>query len=163
MRRKHGRSRTPEYEVWCGIKKRCHDPAYREFHLYGGRGITMADEWRNSFERFFADMGCRPTPRHSIDRINNDGNYAPGNCHWATPAQQVRNRRVTKLSNEKAAEIRLLRSKGMTYRALAELFGVSDGSIGPILKGKMWRPINADGSYADESPTNRGVAIWRLL
>ena len=94
-----GTRRTGEYESWAGIIKRCLDVNSPRFVDYGARGITICARWRNSFENFIADMGLKPTPQHSIDRINNDGNYEPGNCRWATPSQQNRNkgnnRRIT--------------------------------------------------------------------
>lgn len=89
----HGQSKLAEYFVWKTMKARCRNPKNLEFKNYGGRGIKVCDRWLNSFEAFLGDMGRRPTPAHSIDRINNDGNYEPGNCRWATWKQQAANRR----------------------------------------------------------------------
>jgi hypothetical protein len=89
-RKTHGMSRTPEFNIWTGIRKRCMNPRYREYHLYGGKGVTIAERW-GDFSNFYADMGPRPSPYHSIDRIESNGNYEPGNCRWATDAEQSLN------------------------------------------------------------------------
>ncbi len=81
------------YNTWRGMKKRCYRAANKDFANYGGRGITVCDRWRQSFAAFASDMGPKPTPAHSIDRINNDGNYEPSNCRWATVAEQHANKR----------------------------------------------------------------------
>lgn len=101
-RLKHGQNRigrtTPEYRAWANAKDRCFNPNVRNYASYGGRGITMCDEWTWSFEAFFAHIGSRPSPRHSLDRYpDNDGNYEPGNVRWATPTEQGRNVRVNRL------------------------------------------------------------------
>lgn len=85
--------RTPEYACWVGMIKRCENPRVQIWPYYGGRGITVCDRWRSSFTAFLSDMGRKPSAHHSIDRINNDGNYGPGNCRWATRSQQRQNQR----------------------------------------------------------------------
>lgn len=88
---------APEYAVWSMARKRCRLPSDRAFHRYGGRGIRMCDRWADSFADFIADMGQRPSPKHSLDRIDNDGNYEPGNCRWVTRTVQARNTRTNRL------------------------------------------------------------------
>lgn len=85
--------RTPEYICWITMIRRCEDPKADSYKYYGLRGISVCKRWRKSFVNFLKDMGTKPTPKHSIDRINNDGNYSPKNCRWATALQQVHNRR----------------------------------------------------------------------
>lgn len=91
----HGKSRTRMYAIWMHMKQRCHNPDNHAFADYGGRGITVCDEWRESFEKFAKDMGNPPSASHTLDRINNNLGYSKDNCHWATWNQQARNRRST--------------------------------------------------------------------
>lgn len=89
--------RSLEYRVWAGMKSRCYNPKVKCFHNYGGRGIKVCDRWLNSFENFLEDMGERPSVLHSLDRFpDENGNYEPSNCRWATIAEQARGKRYNK-------------------------------------------------------------------
>lgn len=95
----HGETRfypqvSTEYKIWAGMKQRCSDPTLPGYKNYGGRGIKVCERWINSFENFLTDMGRRPAPHLTLDRYpNNDGDYEPGNCRWATRSEQLYNSR----------------------------------------------------------------------
>lgn len=88
---KKDRPRT--YSIWANIKSRCFNPNFPRYSDYGGRGITICDEWRDSYETFYKDVGEPPSSKHTLDRINNDGNYEPSNVRWATVIEQNQNSR----------------------------------------------------------------------
>lgn len=96
----HGATRSSDpimkrcYAAWQTMKRRCYDSGFISFENYGARGITVCESWRESFEAFMTDMGLPPTARHSVDRKDNDGNYEPLNCRWATQREQNRNTRA---------------------------------------------------------------------
>ena len=97
---KHGLSDHDYYQTWCGIKNRCYNKNEKSYKSYGGRGIEVCDRWLNSFENFLKDMGQKPAPNMSIDRIDVNGNYEPSNCRWANSQQQGENqRKVRKIKN----------------------------------------------------------------
>ena len=93
----HGMYGSKVYEAWAGIKKRCNNPSHKSYDRYGGRGIEICKEWGDSFLSFYGYIGDAPSSKHSVDRIDNDGNYEPGNVRWATTRQQSNNRSTNRL------------------------------------------------------------------
>lgn len=134
----HGLTKTPEYRSWAAMKTRCLNTGNHAYKLYGGRGITICSQWLNSFETFLRDMGPRPTAKHSLDRIDTNGNYEPENCRWATTSEQGRNRRKVKLGMEMAKAVRTLSSVGWKAPDLAIVLGVSESTIYLVLQGRTW-------------------------
>lgn len=112
--RKHGMHGTPEYNAWSAIIQRCTNEAHPYYSYYGGRGIKVCDDWRDSFESFFNAVGRRPSPYHEIDRINNEGNYEPGNVRWATGKENSRNTRRNRFV--------VVNGKRVTYAELYDMF-----------------------------------------
>lgn len=129
----HGRSRTAEHRIWLGIRARCINPSASGYHRYGGRGIRICDRW-SSFLLFLGDMGPRPSPKHSVDRIDNEGHYEPANCRWATHREQCRNTSRSK-PIEAFGAVRILEE-------WSELTGVNAGTIRARLR-RGWSPENA--------------------
>lgn len=126
QRIKHGHTRkgglaTPEYSAWKAMIARCTRPSLPSFKHYGARGISVCDRWLESFQNFIDDMGLRPSSRHSLDRINNNGNYEPNNCRWATPREQQGNTRNTHrivLNGEPLYVTELARRSGIPVQTL---------------------------------------------
>lgn len=132
--RTHGDSQSLEHITWCGIRARCLNPNNKGFRYYGGRGITICSRWSASFSAFLEDMGRRPTPEHSVDRIDNNGGYDCGhcvdcfsrgriktNCRWATKREQGRNRRSNRYityNNETKMLVEWAESASMTQAQL---------------------------------------------
>lgn len=119
----HGLTETSEHHIWKTMIARCENKRSRKYASYGARGIRVCPKWRASFIAFLNDMGRRPTPRHSIDRINNEGNYEPSNCRWATPTEQSCNRRVTiyvEFNGRKAALSEACRETNTKYERMRE-------------------------------------------
>lgn len=129
----------PEYYVWREMKQRCGNPRSKGCATYGARGITVCEKWRESFEAFLSDMRPRPTPQHSIDRINTKGNYEPGNCRWATVTEQNRNHPRAKLTLDKACELLRRKNAGESLDALCRAFGVSKRSVWETVSGRRWK------------------------
>lgn len=125
---KHMLSYSREYRVWWDMLNRCHKPKTKRFKDYGGRGIVVCDKW-HKFENFYADMGNRPSAEHSIDRINNNGNYEPSNCRWATRKEQYQNRR-TNIFIDTAYGLMTLKEACKKYGLNASSIGVQSRKLG---------------------------------
>lgn len=135
----HGRNKTPEHRSWSGMIQRCTNPNMDSWPDYGGRGIAVCERWRNSFEAFLADVGERPSPAHSLDRIDPNGNYEPGNCRWATRAQQAQGRRTTVLSWDIVNEIRGRSQHGESRKSIAKRMGLRSNVVGRIVRNLAWK------------------------
>lgn len=118
----HGKSGTPEYHSWSAMRQRCYNPKTIGWAIYGGKGVRVCERWRTSFANFFADMGLKPSPTHTLDRIDGCGHYEPGNVRWADRFTQSANR-----SNN----INVLLDTGETVclEAAARHFGADYGAV----------------------------------
>lgn len=146
---KHGLCESPEYEVWAAMIQRCTNPSAQEYPRYGARGISVCERWRD-FAHFIEDMGPRSSPDHSIDRKDNNGNYEPSNCRWATRKQQDRNKRsnriVTAFGRTGPLET-FIKGGSQTleyrraYNRLARGWSAEDAlSVPPLQTTDRWRP-----------------------
>lgn len=117
----HGLSHDPEYSIYCGIKSRCYNKNYHGYKTYGGRGIIMCKRWIDSYENFILDMGKRPSLKHSVDRIDNNGPYSPENCRWATRKEQGNN-------TSKNYRIKYM-GMDMTLHQWSEHLGINYGTL----------------------------------
>ncbi len=124
----HGMYYTKIYHTWEIMKRRCYRKNYVDYHRYGGRGIEVCDEWKNSFLAFYKDMGERPKGK-TLDRINNDKGYSQENCKWSTPREQANNRRNNRFLTHKG--------KTLTVAQWARKLGVKDGILRYRLR-KNW-------------------------
>lgn len=120
-RTEHGMTGSPEWRAWNTMKRRCGEAAFQGYQNYGGRGIAVCNEWIDSFESFFAHVGPRPSRGHSIDRVDVNGNYEPGNVRWATREEQNRNRRSNILITA--------HGKTLTAAEWSRSMGMSNGAV----------------------------------
>ncbi|MGE8141796.1 hypothetical protein ACQKOE_07460 [Novosphingobium sp. NPDC080210] len=118
----HGRTTDPTWSVWQAMKQRCTNPANRLYRRYGGRGIKVCDRWLESFEAFLEDMGERPSRDFSIERNDNDGDYSPANCRWATRKEQALNKSNTAVFSINGETV-------IGYAALSARVGISTRSL----------------------------------
>lgn len=143
QRVRHGHARqgahAAEYDCWVAMRQRCSNPRNPMWHNYGGRGIQVCARWINSFENFLADVGHRPGRGYSLDRIDNDRGYEPGNVRWATAKEQGRNTRRVKLDEVAAMQIRwLINDAGLSPHDVGAAFGVVHEHVRRVAKGCTW-------------------------
>lgn len=152
-KRIHGLSRTPEYRAWQTMRLRCTVPTNQAYGNYGGRGITVCERWLESPANFIADMGPKPSPKHELDRIDNNKGYSPENCRWATRSVNDRNRR----SNV------LIEFRGET-RALVEwceMLNIPQDTArfrmknGWSIEDALTRPVRDKAKNGEAKPTTR--------
>jgi hypothetical protein len=158
---KHGEcERTEDYQIsveyrcWLRMLDRCDRPTEPTYKWYGGRGITVCQRWRDNFGDFLADMGRKPTKRHSLDRIDSNGHYEPGNCRWATWNEQGRNRR----NNRRI----MFQGREMTLVEAAELAGVPYKTVKSRLQHK-WTVDEALTVPVDQMKVNAARRAVRAL
>jgi hypothetical protein len=128
--------RSSEYKAWDSMKQRCNNYNHPAYKNYGGRGIKVSPEF-DTFEGFLSEVGRKPGPEYTLDRINNDGNYEPGNVRWATRITQNQNRSNSKLTWDDIYEIREM-CKWFDDSAIALEFGVTRNMINRIRHNKRW-------------------------
>lgn len=140
---KHGyrggvnRKSSTSYQVWIDMVRRCYNEKHPAFKWYGAKGITVCDEWHNSFESFLNDMGDKPKGM-SLDRMDVLKGYYAGNCRWATDIEQQRNRSNNKLNQQRVDAIRSLRSSGKKASDIATMFGISDRTVRAVVRRDRW-------------------------
>lgn len=133
----HGLRHHPMYNVWFNkMKERCSNPKTKSFKDYGGRGIKVCGRWAASFTAFLEDMGERPTRKHEIDRIDNDGDYEPSNRRWVTRVENARNKSTTKLTER---DVEYIRACSVPSIELAKRYGVSKHCIYDVRSGRSWK------------------------
>lgn len=143
----------PLYQLWMGMIARCHRSKARKYENYGGRGIYVCDPWREDFWLFVTDVGPRPSPKHSLDRKDNDGPYSPDNCRWATAQEQSRNKRSTVVDLVTAEKIEALAATVYNKAEIARQLGVPYESVIDTLTGsrslRTVEHIDEDGVVTD--------------
>lgn len=159
----HGHARsgaaTRTYRTWENMIRRCYSVKCRNYSGYGGRGITVCDRWRDSFANFLADMGERPEGL-TLDRRDNNGNYTPDNCRWATLAQQRKNQSTPpRFTPDGAREAHRLLATGLRVFQVAKMLGVTYSTIHSLKVGTSWRLASLDPPNGDPGIDVAAIAV----
>lgn len=139
-KKKHGWSGTKLYKRWHQLKRRCLDEKCTSYNYYGGRGITICEDWKEFIN--FKDWALKNGYKENlqIDRVDNNGDYTPENCRFVTPEENIRNSRITKLNYDIAEEIRMVHAKGeLTKTKIGLVFGISRNTVKLVVDGKAWK------------------------
>lgn len=148
-----GYQKSSEYQIWRHIRARCRDPKNTRYSYYGGRGITVCDRWFDSFEAFRADMGPKPHPSYSVERVDNNGPYSPENCRWASKTEQARNTRRNRIIT--------VRGQDRVLAEIAEATGLNETSIrNRIERGWDLDRVDDPRTPKDEAAKRAGDARW---
>jgi hypothetical protein len=145
------KTRHPLYVTWANMLNRCFNPVLPNYANYGGRGITVCAEWKNSFDSFVADIGPKPTSQHSLDRIDNDGNYEPSNCRWATRSEQARNMRCRRKTEMDGILMNVIE--------VSEKTGIDRGT----LKYRLNHGFAPDRLFSQKPVYNNGESIKKAV
>ena len=139
----HGLSKTKEHELWSAMIGRCYTPSSSSYKDYGGRGIKVCDKWlgENGFINFLADMGTRPSPQHTLERVDVNRNYEPSNVIWLLGKYQAHNTRQTKLNPDLVRYIRSEKAKGRSYADLGRELNVSASTASLAGRRINWKDV----------------------
>lgn len=139
-RKKDGRFSHPLYALWSQMKQRCSNPHMANFKYYGAKGVKVCERWQE-FWQFAADMGARPSPLHTIERLDGDKDYEPGNCCWALQRQQARNKRNVKLTDEIVRQIKARSRRGEKCHVIAASLALNYQTVNSVINGQSWADV----------------------
>ena len=135
-------SKHPLFSTWKDMIRRCYNVKHKRYYRYGKRGISVSIRWRNSFHAFVKDMGPKPTPKHTIDRKFNDGDYAAANCRWATDEVQGQNKGCNILTPDLVREIRSMYANGVIQADIARYYSLRKGTVCEVVHRKTWKNVD---------------------